>query len=495
MTLLEKSLSKDAFEGMRKDPVRFVEAFDGREVWDFQADILRQATERDTEGKFVKPICVVSMPRQNTKSTLSGWLASWRLFTDDGIEEIVVVANDRAQATIILRDVRRLIQRSGLLFNCIDESWGLTKSEIRLKDGKRLIVKSSDSVSSRGLRPGELHFDELGWAADRGLFDTLQAGMAASSNPLTVITSTVGPARRGILWELFELGEAGDPAIRLIYHTENLSPKISQEFLDRQKTLLPTWIYNREHGNQWSESGESFITEADWKRSTEDGDPRRIDDPGPTFGYLDLGWAHDESVLAISKIGDDSRVSILAMETWRGSPSDPVQLSSVEERIRELVPKFHTQKLVIESPQGLSSQQTLAVEGLPVELAYPTAPHQRAVWGALQVMMQQGQIRLPPDKLLRAQLLSLVVVTTATGWRIDADSRLHQDRALSCAGAAWLAQSEAAIGEPMFRWSDALPEVEEKVSNDSGIFEFDVQETTEQAQARLLQEAIDFDFD
>ena len=110
-------------------------------------------------------------------------------------------------------------------------------------------------------------------------------------------------------------------------------------------------------------------------------------------------------------------------------------------------------------------------------------------------MMQQGQIRLPPDKLLRAQLLSLVVVTTATGWRIDADSRLHQDRALSCAGAAWLAQSEAAIGEPMFRWSDALPEVEEKVSNDSGIFEFDVQETNEQAQARLLQEAIDFDFD
>lgn len=495
MTLLRDAIGQRDFEVMAKDPVRFVEAFDGREVWDFQKDILRQATERDAEGKFVKPICVISTPRQNSKSTISGWLASWRLLTDDSIDEIVVVANDRAQATIILRDVRRLIQRSGLLFSCIDENWGLTKSEIRLKDGKRLIVKSSDSVSSRGLRPGELHFDELGWTADRGLFDTLQAGMAASENPLTVITSTVGPARRGILWELFALAEAGDPAIRLIYHQENLSPKITQEFLDRQKTLLPTWVFNREHGNQWSESGESFITEADWRRSTEDGDPRRIDDPGPCYGYLDLGWVHDESVLSISKIQEDEKVAILAMETWRGSPSDPVRLSAIEDRIRELTAKFHIEKLLIESPQGLGSAQKLEVEGIPVEVVYPTAKHQREVWGRLQVLMQQGQIRLPPDKLMRAQLLSLVVVTTATGWRLDDDPRLHQDRALACAGAAWLAKSESEFGEPLFAVVSGDTVWKSWEDSDSGTFEVEVQETVEEARARLLQEAIDLDFD
>ncbi len=69
------------------------------------------------------------------------------------------------------------------------------------------------------------------------------------------------------------------------------------------------------------------------------------------------------------------------------------------------------------NPQGLGSAQKLAFQGLPVELVYLMAKHRREIWGSLQVIMQKRQIRLPPDKKLRAQLLSLVVVTTATGWR------------------------------------------------------------------------------
>jgi len=76
MTLLRDALGAELFDPMAADPVQFVRAFD-REPWDYQQGHLREVTARAVDGKFLKPIAVISMPRQNGKSTESAWIGLW----------------------------------------------------------------------------------------------------------------------------------------------------------------------------------------------------------------------------------------------------------------------------------------------------------------------------------------------------------------------------------------------------------------------------------
>jgi phage terminase large subunit-like protein len=284
-------------------------------------------------------------------------------------------------------------------------------------------------------------YDELGWARDRELFDVLSAAQAAQPDPLTIVTSTVGPVQSGILWELFELARAGDDMIRLIYHQENLSPKITEAYLEQQRAILPAQVFAREHLNTWGAGSEAFCTLEDWQRAKGDTDPRRGTDPGPTFAFLDLGWVHDESVLTVAKVEGD-KTAIIAMETWQGSPDRPVDFGAIESRILELAKALNIRRLVIESPQGVMLSQSLNLAGLATETIHPTAKSQREIWGALYAALKNGSVHLPNDARLRRQLLTLTIKSGPTGWKVVDDPSVHQDRALACAGALTMTESK-----------------------------------------------------
>jgi hypothetical protein len=447
MEELAKLVGKKAYKAFQADPVTFVRAFD-REPWPFQADILRQVLEREA-GKFTRPIAVVSMPRQNGKSTLSAWVALWRFFCEVEHQDIITVALDRSSASIILNDARRIIQASSVLMEMVDPDWGLTKWTIRLVDGRSWSIRSADSAYSRGYRPTTVLYDELGWSADDGaLFQVLSASQAAQENPLMLVTSTVGPIQAGPLWELFQAAESGDPAVRLIYHTENLSPKISPQFLERQRRILPPMVYAREHQNLWGEGADLFCTVEDWERATSDYDPLLPRDPGPTHAFVDLGWSHDETAIAIAKPDMDGKTDIIYLRGIRGSRARPVSLPLVERKLEELVGQYGVRRLVIESPQGVAMAQSLNMRGVQAEVLHPTAKSNSARWGALYAALKAGQIRLPRDKLLRRQLLTLTIKESLTGWRVIDVPSIHQDRAVAVAGALYACMQ----GDPRGDW-------------------------------------------
>jgi hypothetical protein len=433
--ILSKLLGEDKAAILAENPVAFVKAFD-KEPWPYQADILRDALARDEAGKFRHRVAVISLPRQNGKSQLSAWAALWRFYTQPN-QEIITVANDIEQGRVILNDARRIIRNSAILYDLLDSqgvSSGLSRTEIRLKNGNRWQVKSAESVSSRGLRPSIICYDELGWAQDRDLFDTLSAGQAAQDNPLIIVTSTVGPIQAGILWELFELARAGDSTVKLIYHQDNLSPRITDEYLERERALLPPAIYAREHENRWGAGSDAFCTLADWEKAIETGSPLRTHDIGPCAAFLDLGWVHDETALAVGR-KIDGKAAILALETWQGSQSRPVDFADVEARIRELAENLNIRRLTIESPQGIGMAQRLDIPRLAVEILHPTAISNRENWGALYKAMKAGDVNLPNDAKLRRQLLTLTIESKATGWRVVDEPSVHNDRAVAIAGA------------------------------------------------------------
>jgi phage terminase large subunit-like protein len=344
------------------------------------------------------------------------------------------VANDYQQAGIILNDARRIIRDSDILFSLLDD-FGLTRGEIRLINGNRWLIKSSESVASRGLRPSLILYDELGWARDRQLFDVLSAGQAAQTNPQIIVTSTVGPVKDGVLWDLFQLAAEKDPNTLLIYKTENLSPLITKEYLEAELMMLPTHVYAREHQNLWGEGTDALCSETDWKRAIADGDPRRIDDPGPCYAFLDLGWVHDESVLCIMRKLENGKHGVICMEMWQGSQASPVEFIAIQSRLAELCAKFHVQKLVIEAPQGYQMAQQLMQSRVRTDISSPTAKSNQEMWGSLITALKNGTICLPDDARLRRQLLTLTIKNTPTGWRVEDVPSVHNDRALAIAGA------------------------------------------------------------
>lgn len=428
--MLSKSLGKERASLLAGDAVLFVKAFD-KKPWPWQAAILRDALKRDEGGRFHNRVVVISLPRQNGKSQLSAWAALWRFYTQPD-QEIITVANDIEQGRVILNDARRIIRSSAILYDLLDD-YGLARTEIRLRNGNRWQVKSADSVSSRGLRPSIICYDELGWAQDRELFDTLSAGQAAQNNPLIIVTSTVGPVQAGILWELFELARAGDSTVKLIYHQDNLSPLITPEYLERERALLPPSIYAREHENRWGAGSDAFCTLPDWERAIGDGSPLRSHDTGPCMAFLDLGWVHDETALAVGR-KIDGKAAILALETWQGSQSKPVSFADVEARIIDLAQSLNIRTLTIESPQGVGMAQRLDIPGMKTETLHPTATSNRENWGALYNALKAGQVMLPDDARLRRQLLTLTIESKATGWRVVDEPSVHNDRAVAVAG-------------------------------------------------------------
>ena len=441
MNILEKAIGTENFEAMHADPVAFVRAFD-REPWQFQADDMRAVTERDADGIFKRRIAIISEPRQNGKSTLSGWLALWRFFTDWDHQEITSVCLDRDSARIILDDARRIISKSDILHGLIDGAWGLTKNEIRLRDGRTWKIKSADAVYSRGQRPSLVLYDELGWTSDDGeLYNVLSAAQAAQPNPLTIITSTVSPIQAGPLWELFQAAEAGDPDVRLIYRTDNPSPLITEKYLDSQQMKLPARVFAREHKNLWGSGSDAFSNEADWQRATKDGDPTRDRDPGPCFLFCDLSWAHDETAIAVAK-RQGEKVDILALVTFKPPPGGQIEFAAVEEKIIELCDFLNVKSVEIESPQGVGMAQKLTLEGIAAKILHPTSKSNMERWGALNVALKNGSVRLPRDAKLRRQLLTLTIKERASGsWGVEDVPSIHNDRAVAVAGALFMAKN------------------------------------------------------
>jgi hypothetical protein len=255
------------------------------------------------------------------------------------------------------------------------------------------------------------------------------------------------------LWSLFESAERGDPGVRLIYHQQNLSPLISEEFLDRAREIMPSFIFAREHENKWGTASDVFATHDDWKRVTADGDPRLTSDEGPTFAFVDLGWVHDLTAIAVAKVVGE-KTDIIHLETFKGSQEDPVQLAKVQTRLEKLGGLFGFKDLVIESPQGMQLSQQIKIPHCKVETLHPTFKSNAERWGGLYRSLKDGTIRLPPIPELRRELLTLTIEERANGWKVIDVPSIHNDRSVAVAGALYLAELARSGGQwanPSFR--------------------------------------------
>ena len=290
-------------------------------------------------------------------------------------------------------------------------------------------------------------YDEVGWAKDDELFASLLAGQASVADPLMLVISTVGRRQAGPLWTIKQLADGGDPSVCWWWRGKNRSPLVAKDFLERQRRILLPQQYAREHQNAWVDSADGFTTAAEvdaamghgWSERTE-GDPQHRH-----VAFIDLGMVHDPTVICVGH-SEDGVVYIDRLMTFQGSREQPVQLSVVEDAVKDLTDKFSLSNTRIESWQGMSAVQSLQKLGLPVDLFTPTAKAHAEEWPLFASRLSARTLVLPTHARLREELLNLVVELGPQGIRVVDRGRIHQDHAVAVRGVvAMLAKSRPAM--------------------------------------------------
>jgi len=166
------------------------------------------------------------------------------------------------------RYLRRIVRGSKALARAVEiQAGGLVVPST----GSRWSITSREHTASRGRHPTLVLFDEAGWSRDDELFGSLLAGQASVEDPLCLVISTVGRRQSGPLWTVKALADGGDEGVYWYWNGDNLSPKVTAKFLERQRRILVPAQFAREHGNQWVDAADSFTTSEQVDRAMQQG--------------------------------------------------------------------------------------------------------------------------------------------------------------------------------------------------------------------------------
>jgi phage terminase large subunit-like protein len=144
----------------------------------------------------------IEVPRKNGKSTLGAGVALYLLFADgEPGAEVYSAAADRAQASIVFNEARRMVEGSPKLARRAET---YTRSIVIPASHSSYKVLSADAITKHGLNAHGVVFDELHAQPNRDLWDVLTTSTGARRQPLVVAITTAGYDRESICWEQHE---------------------------------------------------------------------------------------------------------------------------------------------------------------------------------------------------------------------------------------------------------------------------------------------------
>lgn len=160
-------------------------------VRDWQRDIIEAIYREDDEGKRPVRTAVLTFGRKNGKTGLAAGLALCHLAGPEAERrgEVYSAANDKEQAGKTFAEMVAMVEVHPILALRINvKRFGKELED--LETGSIFKALSADVAGKHGLSPSCVIYDELGQAANRELYDTLDTAMGARDNPLLMVIST-----------------------------------------------------------------------------------------------------------------------------------------------------------------------------------------------------------------------------------------------------------------------------------------------------------------
>ena len=299
--------------------------------------------------------------------------------------------------------------------------WRETDRLITLPTGGTIQVRSADRPDSlRGEGLDFLIIDEAAFVREEAWTEALRPALSDRQGRAVIIST---PKGRNWFWRAYQRGVSGDPE----WHSWKL-PTASNPFIDpaeveAARRMLPETIFQQEYLAEFIEdAGLVFrkVRQATWT-------PPAKPEPGRRYVMgVDWAQAHDWTVLTVI---DDLR-RVVAIDRFNQIAWD-VQRG----RLRAMADYWHVMEIWAEANSiGGPNIEALQAEGLPVRGFTTTSESKQQLMVALQLAFERGDIRIPDDPVLIAELEAFEATRLPSGrWRYEAPSGMHDDTVISLA--------------------------------------------------------------
>jgi phage terminase large subunit-like protein len=289
----------------------------------------------------------IEIPRKNGKSMMAAAIALYLLIADgEQGGEVYCAASTREQASIIHRMAAGMIRRNKWLSQRCDIV-DSTRRIVHPESGSFQRAVPAEAGALYGESPSGIVFDEVFVQKTRELWDSLQTGQAARSQPLTAAITTAGVRhdRHSICWELHSYAEkVRDGIIKdtaflpVLYFADkdddwtdpavwrranpNYGVSVSPEFLaaecqKAQETPGKENSFRQLHLCQWTEQEVRWLSMDRWDACYGSPEPTplvevesRLEDRD-CFGGLDLASTTDVAAFVLSFPDEDGGTSLL----------------------------------------------------------------------------------------------------------------------------------------------------------------------------------------
>lgn len=361
--------------------------------------------------------CFLEVPRKSGKTTMCAGLALYLLLMDNEPgSEVYSCAADREQAALVFSIAKENVLMSRPLGNRITPYLhSLVHKDVRtgLTHGTYKAI-SADAHTKHGYSPHGIIFDELHTQTDRELWDVMQTGRGARSQPLTVAITTAGYDRTSVCYEQYEYarhvrdGIIHDASfLPVVYEAEQgddwTSPATWRKAQPNLGVSVPLSYYEEEchraindpryentfrrlYLDQWTEQEHRWIPMTDWDSCGGEIPWPKLKGE-PCYIGIDFGWRDDYAALLAMVVHDGTYYAIphfwlptdgrrdKRLEPTAGfkarnlitlTPGNATDIEAIYAKVRELATTYYVKEIVIDPSCARAQGQVLMAEGYNV---------------------------------------------------------------------------------------------------------------------------------
>jgi hypothetical protein len=220
------------------DPVRFVQDVTGWDVDPWQREVLTSEADR----------IILNCCRQSGKSTTAGLLAlHTAAYTPDSLVLLLSPS----------------LRQSSELFQVVHRFYGAIASDaparresalrLELRNGSRIISLPGQEGTVRGYSGVSLLIVDEASRVPDALYHAISPMLAVSNGKMALLSTPFG--KRGFF---FEVWDRSDDWQKILITAEQC-PRISADFLKRERASMPSWFWKQEYACSFEESQASVF--------------------------------------------------------------------------------------------------------------------------------------------------------------------------------------------------------------------------------------------
>jgi phage terminase large subunit-like protein len=391
--------------------------------------------------------------KKNGKTELGAALALFFLIGDGEPSPLVVcAASSEGQADLVFGAAKRMCEFSPTL-SMVTERYDkqILVPSIPGAVLKRVaaVAGANDGLNIHALIADELHEwsgapEDRQGRKGRDAWNVLTNGSGARSQPMMLQITTAGYDRRTVAYEQYayckriEAGEIADERYHFYWPEaepdddyrdpqvwERVNPSfgvtVQQDFYEDQVTKKSENVFRRYFLNQWTDSESAWLPFGIWSEGEEEG--VEIPDGADVYLGVDIGVKFDSSAITWLWPRGDGKVVVKAdVFTPRGDGT-PLDLSLVEQRIRDIAQTHTVRAVGYDKALFERSAQMLSDEGFFMVEVPMSNERLVPATANLREAIVQHEIVHNGDPVLAAHVMAAGAKETERGSRLSKQFR------------------------------------------------------------------------